>query len=166
MSTPPLHPSVRRAVSVLLAGWVGVLLVTLLGPSAEGPSWLVETVAAAADRLRVPAALAAPERIEFVLNMCAFVPVSLLGRVLWPGSTWRDWTAGGFVASFLVEVVQALFLDLRSATHVDVVSNTLGALVGAVLGAVLVRLLAQRASEGRADLAHGTSPTQEDELPG
>ena len=166
MTTPLLRSRTRKVVAVLLAAWVGVLLVMLLGPSAEGPSWLVETIARVVDSLGAPAAATAPGRVEFVLNAAAFAPVSLLGTLLWPRWTWRDWTAGGFVASFLVEAVQAVFLAARSATYVDVVSNTLGALVGAVLGAVLARALTQRRSEGRADLAHGTSAAEQDQLPG
>ena len=53
--------------------------------------------------------------------------------MLWPRPTWRDWTAVGFAASFVVEVAQALVLDARPATHSDVVANTLGTLVGALL---------------------------------
>lgn len=50
----------------------------------------------------------------------------------WPRSNWRDWTAIGFVLSGAVEVIQALALDGRSATFVDVVANTLGAFLGAI----------------------------------
>jgi glycopeptide antibiotics resistance protein len=105
-------------------------------------------------------------RIEFGLNMLAFVPLSFLGTMVWPRLTWRDWTAIGFVASFLVEVVQAVALDARSATHADVVANTLGTLIGALLGLLASRLLASRAgSEGRADLPDRRSAAEELEPP-
>lgn len=139
MPSRPLPAPARRVVAGLLVAWLVVLAVTLLAPSAAGPSWLVETVAGVAADLGVPAALADPTRVEFLLNVAAFVPASFLGSLLWDRLTWRDWTAGGFVASFLVEVAQALVLDHRSATHADVVANTLGALVGALAGAVVVR---------------------------
>ena len=168
MTRPPLRPQLRRVIAVLLAAWVVVLATTLLAPSAAGPSWLVESVSAAANAVGVPAALTVPERVEFVLNAAAFAPVSLLGTLLWPRWTWRDWTASGFAASFSVEAFQAVFLSARSATYVDVVSNTLGALGGAVLALALSPLLARAGarSKGGANLPHRPSPAQQDELPG
>ena len=161
-----LRPLTRTLVAVAFVAWAALLVTTLLSPSAAGPSWLVETVARAADALGLPAAVSAPARVEFALNVGAFVPVSLLGTMLWTRLTWRDWTAAGFVASLGVEAVQAVALDGRSATHADVVSNTLGALMGAVLGAVVMRAGADGdSSEGRADLPHGHSTTQQDHLP-
>ena len=124
----------RAALCVALTAWTLLLAVTLLAPSAAGPSWLVETVSAGLERIGVPDSLTDGARVEFALNVVAFVPLSLLGTPLWPRLTWRDWTAAGFAASFLVEAVQAVVLDARSATHADVVANTLGTLVGAVLG--------------------------------
>lgn len=168
MTPHPLRPALRRVVAALLTAWVLILAVTLLAPSAAGPSWLVESVSAAGNAIGVPAALTVPERIEFVLNAAAFAPVSLLGTLLWPRWTWRDWTAGGFAASFSVEAFQAVFLSARSATYVDVVSNTSGALGGAVLALVLSPLLARAGagSERGADLPHRTSATEQDQLPG
>ena len=117
MPAPPLSHRARTTVYVALGIWTAVLAVTLLAPSAAGPSWLVETVAAALTRVGTPEAVASPERVEFLLNVAAFVPLSLLGSIVWPRLTWRDWTAAGFVASFLVEVVQAVTLDARSAAQ-------------------------------------------------
>lgn len=171
MTSLRLRPATRTALAVALAAWLVLLAGALLAPSAAGPSWLVGTVADLGGRLGLPSALVAPERVEFALNVFAFVPVSFLGSLLWLRPTWRDWTAGGFVASFLVEVVQAVALDDRSATYKDVVSNTLGALVGAALAAALVLALRAREtgpapSEGGADLPDRDSPAQQDQLPG
>jgi hypothetical protein len=168
MPPDPLGPALRRVIAMLLAAWVVVLAATLLAPSAAGPTWLVESVSAVGNAIGVPAALTVPERIEFVLNAAAFAPVSLLGTLLWPRWTWRDWTAVGFAASFSVEAFQAVFLSARSATYVDVVSNTSGALGGAVLALVLSPLLVRAGpgSEGGADLPHRAPPAQQDELPG
>jgi glycopeptide antibiotics resistance protein len=168
MSNRRLHPTAWRAVAVALAAWTVVLALTLLAPSSAGPSWLVDTVATLLERLGVPDALAAPARVEFGLNVAAFVPLSLLGTLLWPRLTWRDWTAGGFAASFLVEAVQAVALDGRSATHSDVVANTLGTLVGALLGLGLLAALGARParrSEDRADLADRHTAAEELEPP-
>ena len=100
-----------------------------------------------------------------MLNVVAFVPLSLLGSLLWTRPTWRDWTAVGFVVSFAVEVVQAVALDARQATNADVVANTLGMLVGALLALLVTRILDRRASEGGADLPDRPSPTEELEPP-
>ncbi len=163
----PLRPGLRTALAVALAAWLLLLAVTLLAPTSAGPSWLVDTVSGVGDRLGLPAALTAPERVEFGLNVLAFVPVSFLGRLLWVGPTWRDWTALGFVASFSVEAFQAIALADRSATYKDVVANTTGATLGAVLATVVVLVLGRRsASEDRADLPDRDPSTQQDQLPG
>ena len=100
----------------------------------------------------------APERVELGLNVAAFVPLSLLGTLLRPRPTWRDWTAIGFATSFLVVVVQAVALAGRSATHAHVVANTLGTLHGALLGLAV-------GSEDRADLPDRHSAAEELEPP-
>ena len=162
-----LPPVPRRAVALALAAWVALLAHALLSPSAAGPSWLVETIARIAGDLGLPSVVASADRVEFGLNVAAFVPVCLLGTMLWPRPTWRDWTVGGFLASFLVEAVQALALSGRSATHSDVVANTLGALVGAFLGCAALRAGAGRSpSEDGADLPDGLATTQQGQYPG
>jgi VanZ family protein len=138
-----LPPVLRLAVAVLLVGWIAVLALTLLAPTPAGPAWLVDRVTELLTRRGVPEALTSSERVEFGLNVAAFVPLSLLGTLLWPRSTWRDWTAVGFTASFLVEVVQAVTLDARSATHTDVVANTLGTLLGALVALPVVVALSR-----------------------
>lgn len=166
MPLPTSPSAARRAVGAALVAWTAVLAVTLLAPSAAGPSWLVETLSSVLERIGVPPALADGTRVEFGLNVAAFVPLSLLGTLLWPRLGWRDWTAVGFVASFLVEAVQAIAFDGRSATHADVVANTLGTLVGAVLGLVLLAFLPPLGSEGGADLADGDAAAEELQPPG
>lgn len=154
MSSRPLPPVVRGGLGVALAGWLTVLAIVLLAPSAEGPIRLVDAVSRTAAGIGVPAVLVVPERVEFLLNVAAFVPATLLGRLVWMQTSWRDWTAAGFVASFVVELVQALAFDGRSATHADVVANTLGGLVGAALGALTLVCLHRGPSERGADLPH------------
>ncbi|HYJ27126.1 MAG TPA: VanZ family protein [Nocardioides sp.] len=167
MTVRTLRPATRTALGVALALWVALLAVMLLAPSNDLADRLIDTVASAADTIGVPAALAATGRVEAGLNVVAFVPVTLIGSMLWPRPTWRDWATGGFIVSLLVEVVQAVALDDRTATHADVVANTLGALVGAVLGAVVMGSGAGRgSSEDRADLPDRLAPAQQDQLPG
>jgi len=141
MPSPPSPARVVRLARWALAAYGAVLGLMLLAPSPAAPSWLIVTVTGWVTRAGVPETLATTDRVEFLLNVAAFVPLAALGGLIWRRLTWRDWTAFGFVASFGVEVVQALGLDARSATHVDVVANTLGALLGAAVAAVAVRLL-------------------------
>ena len=164
MPAPHLPTDQRKVVMVLLGAWLVLLAILLLEPTGRAPSWLVGTLAAAAGAVGVPAVVT--DQTEFALNVVAFAPVSLLGSLLWSRPTWRDWTAFGFVASLLVEVFQAVFLASRSATHADVVSNTLGAFVGAALAGVFLRVRSGAASEGRADLPDRSSTAEQDQLPG
>ena len=166
MPAPPLPTAHRTRVMALLGAWVALLAILLLEPSGRGPSWLIQTVAGMAHDVGLPARVSTPGSVGFALNVVAFAPVSFLGSLLWPRPTWRDWTAYGFVASFLVEVGQALALEERTATHTDVVSNTLGALAGAVLAAAFVQVRERTPSEGRADLPDRSTPAEQDQLPG
>ena len=165
MSARPLRPRVRTALAAALVAWTVLLVAVLLAPSTAGPDWLILTIADGLGRTGLPSGLVSPRRVEFTLNVAAFVPLSLLGTMLWPGPTWRDCTAVGFAASFVVEVAQALVLDTRAATHSDVVANTLGTLVGALLGWRLVASGVGRASEGRADLPDRQPSAEELEPP-
>ena len=168
MSVHPLSRRARTAVCVALVAWIGLLVVVLLAPSSRGPDWAIFHLSDALRGLGLPEALAHPGRVESMLNVVAFVPLSLLGSLLWTRPTWRDWTAVGFVVSFVVEVVQALALGARQATNADVVANTLGMLVGALLGLLVSRVLASRASrasEGGADLPDRQSSAEELEPP-
>jgi VanZ family protein len=165
-----LSPRVRTTLRAALAAWVVLLALVLLAPSSAGPDWVIAHLARALHGLGLPDVLTQPRRVESMLNVAAFVPLSLLGSLLWPRPSWRDWTAVGFVASFLVEVVQAVALDARQATHADVVANTLGTLIGALLGHLVARILVARdrrtrASEGGADLPDRYAPAEELEPP-
>ena len=165
MSASPLTRRVRTTVSTALAVWVGLLAVVLLAPSSAGPDWVIVHLSDALSGLGLPGALASPQRVEWILNVAAFVPLALLGSLIWPRPTWRDWTAAGFVASLLVEAFQAVALGARQATHADVVANTLGMLLGALLGLLARRILGASASEGGADLPDRTPSAEELEPP-
>ena len=126
MSSP-----VRRVLTIALTAYVIVLMVVLLNPSPAAPSELVARVASIGVRLGLPAPLVVPVRVEFGLNVLAFLPLSFLGSLLRPLVTLSAWTAGGFAGSLLVEIFQTT-LPNRSATHSDVVANTLGMALGAM----------------------------------
>ena len=165
MSASPLSPRVRTTARAALAVWVGLLAVVLLAPSTAGPDWAIAHLSDALRGLGLPGALAGPERVEWLLNVAAFVPLGLLGSLLWTRPTWRDWTAAGFVASLLVEAFQAVALGARQATHADVVANTLGMLLGALLALLVRRVVRASNSEGGADLPQRTSPAEELQTP-
>ena len=126
-----------------LVAYAAVLLFVLLNPSAAVPSGLVDRTVSLGGRMQVPAPLVDPTRVEFGLNVLAFMPVSFLGSLLRPRVTVSAWIAMGFVGSMLVEATQITLPD-RSPTHSDVVANTLGAALGAMLAWVLLRPFAGR----------------------
>ena len=74
------------------------------------------------------------------------VPLSLLGGLLIRRLRVSDWTAIGFGASLLIEVVQRLLLPTRYGSSRDIVANTLGAFLGAALLALAIAVLTQRRS--------------------
>jgi glycopeptide antibiotics resistance protein len=122
---------------VLLMVYLLFLAYVFLSPSSEMQSTAVSVVDGVLSRLGFPESFSTPERLEFVCNALIVVPVPVLGSLVLPGWSWRDWTAVGFVLAGCVEVTQGLLLPDRDASHADVVANTLGALMGACLAAVL-----------------------------
>ena len=155
--------SPRRATAVVFAAYAVLLLEVLLNPSPAAPSRLVAVVAEVGARAGLPAVLVAAERVEFGLNVAAFAPLSLLGSWLWPRIALAQWTAAGFAGSLLVEIVQVA-LPARSATHADVVANTLGAALGAALGMLALR--AARSRAGRPGAGRPGAPTPGARSPG
>jgi glycopeptide antibiotics resistance protein len=71
-----------------------------------------------------------------------FVPLGLLGPVVFERWSWTFWLSMGFLVSFAVEFTQLVVLSARSASSSDVVANTLGA-AGGVLAARLLRRAAE-----------------------
>lgn len=91
-----------------------------------------------------PGWVTGPGRVEFCLNAAMFAPIAFLAAMSVPRHPWANWVVYGFVGSAAVELLQGLFLPPRSAEFVDVVANTLGALVGALLSLVPARAVARR----------------------
>ena len=127
-----------------MGGYCILLLSVLLGP-ASVPSTGVGWMGDAAARLGAPDLLLVPSRVEFVVNVGVIAPAAALGSLVWPRTTWRDWTSYGFLFSATIELTQGLLLPTRSARFDDVVANTLGALVGSVFVLLLRRVAAARA---------------------
>ena len=88
-----------------------------------------------------PSVMTGPGRVEFLLNAAMFAPIAFLATLTFPRHPWANWVVYAFVASAAVELFQGVYLPPRSAQFVDVVANTLGALVGALVAAPFRRLL-------------------------
>ena len=135
-----------RVAGALLAVYVVVLLVALLSPDSGRQSdavlWLQDLLA----RTGVDGPQVTYDRLEVLCNVLIVVPVALLGSVIRPAWTWRDWTALAFVGALTVEAVQGLLLPGRQAAFSDVVANTAGALVGALLFRLVRPMLRARGS--------------------
>ena len=124
----------RRFLKIALAVYTAMVAFLLLEPSALIPTKLASLTIQGATRLGPPAWLLDPVRVEFVGNVLVVVPAVVMASLLAPRHSWATWTAYGFVGSLTVETLQAVVLPGRSATFVDVVANTCGALLGAVVG--------------------------------
>lgn len=124
---------VRLARTGMVA-WGLVVVVFLLSPSAGPASGTVGWVADLAHAVGFSEVVLTGSRVEFALNALAIAPLAFLGMWAFPVTTWRDWTAYGFLASMTVEATQLVFLSARSAEVEDVVANTAGAFLGAVIG--------------------------------
>jgi hypothetical protein len=130
----------RVAVSsVALFCYVLVLLLVVLTPGTEAPDRLVVWVA---DRAQAAGAPGRNTRgvVEILLNVVLTAPAAALASVVWPGPTWRDWTAWAFVVFGAVELTQLLFLPSRVGSFSDVVANTAGCFLGALTVAAVRRL--------------------------
>ncbi|MEO5854208.1 MAG: VanZ family protein [Nocardioides sp.] len=134
----------RASLAAAFAAYVGFMLLIVLAPTSEVPSRVVLEATEIGQRLGVPEVFLIGTRVEFALNTALVVPVALLGSLVWPALTWRDWLAVGFVGAGTVELLQGLALPERSATFADIVANALGAGLGAMAVAA-VRWLSARA---------------------
>jgi hypothetical protein len=105
-----------------------------------------------------PAVMTAPGRVEFLLNAAMFTPIPFLAALTFPRHPWANWVVYGFVASGAVELVQGVYLPPRSAQFVDVVANTLGALLGALVAAPFTRLL--RPAPGVSGISRRLGPSR------
>lgn len=119
---------VRRWEVVGLLIYCALLGVALLAPTSSTQSSMASWLAGLGP---------SQAQAEFLCNVLIFAPVSALGSILWPRTTWLTWTAIAFVGACAVEIAQGALLPGRTASYVDVVANTLGGLLGALVpGAV------------------------------
>jgi glycopeptide antibiotics resistance protein len=123
----------------------------LLTPAVELPAGAVGWVGDVLRAGGAPESLVAGKRVETLMNVLVISPLTFFGHWAFPGRSWQDWTAYGFVGSMAVETTQGLYLSARSPEYVDVVANTAGALLGALATIVVA------AYQAREDL---TDPAQ------
>ncbi|MGZ4505312.1 MAG: VanZ family protein [Nocardioidaceae bacterium] len=76
---------------------------------------------------------------EFLLNVALFIPPILLGSVVVRRLSWLQWLGLGFLVSCGIELTQLVFFPGRTASLVDIVANTTGALIGALVAARIRR---------------------------
>jgi VanZ like family len=122
----------RRTAAAIALGYLGVLALAVFWPSADYATGSVDVVWRLLHRVGAPGWVTFGA-VEFTANIVLFMPLSALGSVLLERWDWWFWTGLGAVTSAAIELTQLVFLDARSATVLDVVANTLGALAGAVL---------------------------------
>ncbi len=128
-------PVTSRAVvlpRVLLGLYVAVVAFIVFQPVPDIASGTVGDLADLLYRLGLDPTVVTGARVEFALNALMFAPIPFLGTWVFPRFRWTDWVVIAFLGSIGVELIQALFLDARSAQYVDIVSNTLGGLIGAL----------------------------------
>lgn len=133
-----------RIPRVALVAYLLLVALVVFQPAPELAVGSVGVLQQALESVGAPAQLLNAYRVEFMLNTVLFMPLPFLGTLVFPRVRWSEWVVVAFVASAGIEFTQALVLDARSATFVDVVSNTLGALLGAVLGLFARRFISLR----------------------
>ncbi|GAA4708298.1 VanZ family protein [Nocardioides conyzicola] len=144
---PIARPSVRT-LSIVLAAYSALLAVALLAPTSGNQSEMASWVSDLGVWVGFSPETASQERAEFLCNIAILAPVSALGSLIWPRTTWRDWTAYTLLIAVLVELTQGLLLGSRTASNADIVANTLGGLVGAVVVLAGRRLVEWRSRTG------------------
>ncbi|KQW48534.1 hypothetical protein ASC77_07225 [Nocardioides sp. Root1257] len=127
--SPPTH----RLLGAALVVYSVLLGIALLAPTSGTQSGMASWVVDLGTWIGFAPETASQARAEFLCNVAILAPVSALGSLVWPSTTWRDWTAYAFVIAVGVEACQGLLLPGRTASQVDIVANTLGGLVGAVV---------------------------------
>lgn len=128
----------QRAAGGALVAYVGFLAFVLGQTDASLAISVVGRFAHVLDLAGASDALTTAARAEFVLNAAMFAPLPLLAALTFPRHPWANWVVYGFVGSSAVELVQALWLPLRSAQYVDIVANTSGAVAGALTSQFLL----------------------------
>src|SRR5689334_22437280 len=126
------HP-VRVVAAVALVTYASLAAVVLLSTHSTVATEVIAHTKASLTAQGAPDWMTYGARVEIALNAALFAPLALLASIALPRHPWGNWVAYAFSGSSAVEVFQAFALEPRSAQYVDVVANTLGALIGALL---------------------------------
>jgi glycopeptide antibiotics resistance protein len=134
-----------RAVAALFVAAVGVILALTLTPDRPAPGAVDVLPPHYLTRIGDPrlvwsALTAAPADTEQLANIALYVPVGLLGRLVWHGAARA--TLAGVALTVAVETCQYGIIG-RAGSLTDIRNNTAGALLGAVVAAVAVGALAR-----------------------
>jgi glycopeptide antibiotics resistance protein len=139
----------RLPLLVLWVGYVGWLAFVVLQPTPTAAGAGLDLALELAHEAGFGFMTAA--RLEVALNVALFVPLGLLGALLFPRTPWLSWVALGMSVSVGFELAQRAWLPERVATPRDVGANTAGALVGALLAVMVHREVASvRSGRSRA----------------
>lgn len=117
---------------VLAVGCVLVILALVLAPTSQAALTPVMTVHRTLESWGAPVWLASVGVWGALFNVLLFVPVGVLGVLTLPRSRVRTWALVALAASVSVEATQALLLEDRVPSLVDVAANTLGGYLGAL----------------------------------
>ncbi|HEY9564368.1 MAG TPA: VanZ family protein [Nocardioides sp.] len=150
----------RRLLAVVFAVYVAAAAYLVFWPQPDTPAGAVLDLHTLLGRVGIT--FISGLVIEFVLNVALFVPLTLLGVLLWPRISPLHWVFTGVAATFLIEFLQYAALPDRSATLIDIVANSLGALIGIDLGLRLrwlhERQVRKQGSPGQPDGPSGHGP--------
>ncbi len=78
--------------------------------------------------------------IEWLSNVAMFLPFGFLVSEMLERGAWWKATIAGLALSTAIEMIQFLFFAQRTASVLDVLANTLGALVGAAAFMVFAKI--------------------------
>lgn len=126
----------RIALAVFILGAAFVLLQPQPAIASSGVTGIYDLVL----NLGFSPTLATPARVEAVVNAALFAPPAALAVIAFPRLRWTDVATAGFIGSLIVELLQGMLLPDRSAQAIDVVANTLGAVIGSVTAYAAIRL--------------------------
>ena len=136
---PPKSRAREWVGMVALFFCVGVVLLATMWPTPLDQDYgaAVEKFLAVLHRNGIPFWFGY-NKLEFSANILMFVPLSFLIALVLPTKTW--WLSLIICPTFSIgiELTQAVALSARFATLIDVIANSIGALIGIFL-AVLLR---------------------------
>ncbi|MDT0202379.1 VanZ family protein [Nocardioides sp. AE5] len=132
----------RRFLLAAFAVYVAVAAYLVFWPQPDTPGGAVASVSDLFAWLGLDGF--GPVQVEIALNVLLFVPLTVLGAVLWPQVRAWQWVVIAMVATLAIESTQYVALPGRSATVSDLIANTSGAILGLAPGIWLRAWLSRR----------------------